>query len=72
MENGHTLFTENAVQVKIIGRDRSADFAGTVVPNARGTHAEPGVSNVELMPVSPGAALRHVGAFKADVSRTEF
>ena len=71
MQNADTLFSENSLEIKILRCNRSSDFSRSVIPYTRSPHAEAGIRNVELMSVSPRAALRHIGAFKADVSGAE-
>ena len=68
MENGDTFFAENPIQVEIVGRNCEADFSGTVILYARATDAVAGIRDVELMAVSPRAALFDIFPFKGDTA----
>ncbi|MPN63513.1 hypothetical protein SDC9_211277 [bioreactor metagenome] len=59
----NTLFSEQAVEVKIINIKCPANFAGAVILNARTSGAVSAVSDIELMTVSPGTALFHILSF---------
>ena len=60
----YALFSEYAVEVEVLDIERPADFAGTVVPDPGAAGAAAAVCDVDLVPVAPGASLRHFGAFK--------
>jgi hypothetical protein len=71
MQYADTLFAENTLKVKIVSRKRSADLARTVIPDSRRTKSEAGIGNIELMSVTPGAALRNILSLKVHISRTK-
>ena len=64
MHDLHALLTENAVEVEILDIESAAYLARTVVPDAGSAGAVSAVGYVYLMPVSPRAALRHLGTLE--------
>lgn len=68
VHHAHAVGDENALEIKVLGLQRAADFTGAVVVHARAAHAEAGVCNVELVTIAPRAALLNFGSFVADVA----
>ena len=71
MEDLNAFRAENAVYVKILDVQRSADFPRSVVAHTGTTGAIAAVRNVELVPVAPWTALLHFCAFVIDPAGTE-
>ena len=71
MQDLHTLFHEQAVEIEILHIQRAADFARAVVGHARAAHAKAAIGNVELVAVTPGAALRHFRALVIDAAAAQ-
>ena len=57
----HALLPEDAVEVEVLDVQRTAHLAGAVVPDARAAGAVAAVGDIDLVPVSPRAALFHFG-----------
>jgi len=53
----HPLLPEDTIQVKILGVQCAPHLPGTVVMHPRAAGAISHVGNIELVTVSPGAAL---------------
>ena len=60
------------LQIEILRLQGAAHFPGPVVMYPGAAHAEARVGDVELMPVSPGAALFHFRALIADIPAAQF
>ena len=67
----YALLFKNALQVKVLGGDRSSHFAGPVVPHSGSPAAKPGIGNIELVAIAPGAALGDAQPFEGNVSGSE-
>ncbi len=60
----HAFLAENTLEVEILYVKQPAHFPGAVVPHARAAGTVSAVGDVDLVPVSPGASLRHFRAFE--------
>src|SRR3954469_25804471 len=71
MHDLNAFFPKYALEVEVLHVQRAAHFAGSIVPDARTARPEAAVRNVELVPVSPGAALWNFGPFVIHISPAE-
>ena len=60
----HAFLAEYAFEVEVLYVKQPAHLTGTVVPHTRATGAVAAVGDIYLVPVSPGASLRHFRAFE--------
>ena len=61
------FFAEDPVEVEILDAEHAADFAGTIVCHARAAGSDAAICQIDLVAVSPGAALVEFGAFDIHV-----
>ncbi len=67
----HPLLAENPVQIEVLHVQRPADLAGPIVPHAGPPRSATTVGNVDLVPVTPRAALLHLLALVVHVTAGE-
>ena len=72
MHHAGAFLGKDLLQIKVLGLQCAANLAGAVVVHPGAAHAESGIRNVELMAISPGAALLDFGAFVTDVAAAQF
>ncbi len=63
VDHSGTVLSENPVKVEMRCAEQPAHFPRPIVINPRPARPKAGISNVELMPVPPGAALINLRAF---------